>query len=181
MKKSRSSVPLFADSCELGPAPPVRYEGLFATAGLPEPEPPAPPAPPFVAIAVGNTNEGASLPAKPLHCQSRRSSRSSVRIFTQLRKPRATANELKLAFPHFVERGQRITLVHDNGRGLRSHAGSMGAPPPGPEFQMGSEMRDAIFERDEGTDRNSGTLRTLYKAVTPVFNSCSKLCVWWCA
>jgi hypothetical protein len=65
MKKSRSSVPRFPDSCEPGPAPPVRYDGLFATAGLPEPEPPPPPAGPFVAIAVGKTKEGASLPAKP--------------------------------------------------------------------------------------------------------------------
>ena len=65
MKKSRSSVPLFMERCPPGPAPPVRYEGLFATAGLPDPEPPPPPAGPFVAIAVGKTNEGESLPAKP--------------------------------------------------------------------------------------------------------------------
>lgn len=58
-------MPLLADNWEPGPAPPVRYEGLFATAGRPEPEPPAPPAGPLVAIAVGKTNEGASLPAKP--------------------------------------------------------------------------------------------------------------------
>lgn len=65
MKKSRSSVPLLPESCEPGPAPPVRYDGLFATAGLPEPELLPPPAGPLVAIAVGKTNEGASLPAKP--------------------------------------------------------------------------------------------------------------------
>lgn len=58
-------MPLLADNWEPGPAPPVRYEGLFATAGRPEPEPPPPPAGPLVAIAVGKTNEGASLPAKP--------------------------------------------------------------------------------------------------------------------
>ena len=68
MKKSRSSVPLLPDNCEPGPAPPVRYDGLFAIAGRPEPEPPAPPAAPLVAIAVGKTNEGASLPAKPEQC-----------------------------------------------------------------------------------------------------------------
>jgi hypothetical protein len=39
--------------------------GLFATAGRPDPDPPAPPAGPFVAIAVGKTKEGESLPAKP--------------------------------------------------------------------------------------------------------------------
>lgn len=65
MKKSRSSVPRFADKCPPGPAPPVRNEGLFITAGRPEPEPPAPPLAAFVAIAVGKTNEGESLPAKP--------------------------------------------------------------------------------------------------------------------
>lgn len=66
MKKSRSSVPLFtANEPPLPPVPPVRNEGLFATAGRPDPEPPDPPTPPFVAIAVGNTNEGESLPAKP--------------------------------------------------------------------------------------------------------------------
>jgi len=69
MKKSRSSVPLFADKEPPDPAPPVRYEGLFAIAGLPDPDPPLPPTPPFVAIAVGKTNEGESLPAKPVHRQ----------------------------------------------------------------------------------------------------------------
>jgi hypothetical protein len=65
MKKSRSSVPRFPDKCPPGPAPPVRNEGLFATAGRPEPEPPLPPVGPLVAIAVGKTKEGESLPAKP--------------------------------------------------------------------------------------------------------------------
>lgn len=71
MKKSRSSVPRFDDRWPDGPAPPVRKEGLFATPGRPDPEPPAPPAGPFVAIAVGKTNEGESLPAKPVQreCQ----------------------------------------------------------------------------------------------------------------
>jgi hypothetical protein len=53
------------DRCPLGPAPPVRKDGLFATAGRPEPEPPLPPVGPLVAIAVGKTKEGESLPAKP--------------------------------------------------------------------------------------------------------------------
>lgn len=65
IKKSRSSVPLFADNAPPDPVPPVRNDGLFATAGLPDPEPPAPPTPPFVAIAVGKTKDGESLPAKP--------------------------------------------------------------------------------------------------------------------
>ena len=65
MKKSRSSVPRFMDRCPPAPAPPVRYDGLFATEGLPDPEPPLPPPAPLVAIAVGKTKEGESLPAKP--------------------------------------------------------------------------------------------------------------------
>jgi len=69
MKKSRSSVPLFADNAPPAPAPPVRNDGLFATAGRPEPDPPAPPAVLFVAIAVGKTNDGESLPAKPVKNQ----------------------------------------------------------------------------------------------------------------
>ena len=63
MKKSRSSVPRFAATLEPW-APPVKNEGLFATAGRPEPEL-VPPAPDLEAIAVGKTKEGASLPAKP--------------------------------------------------------------------------------------------------------------------
>lgn len=64
MKKSRSSVPRFADRLELAPPPPPRNEGLFATAGR-APELPALPAPALVAIAVGKTKEGESLPANP--------------------------------------------------------------------------------------------------------------------
>jgi len=67
MKKSKSSVPLFADRL-LPLVPPVRNDGLFAIAGRPEPEPPDPPTPPLVAIAVGKTKEGESLPAKPWEC-----------------------------------------------------------------------------------------------------------------
>jgi hypothetical protein len=69
MKKSKSSVPRFIDRWPPDPAPPVRKDGLFATAGRPDPDPPAPPAPPvgpFVAMAVGNTNDGESFPAKPI-------------------------------------------------------------------------------------------------------------------
>lgn len=65
MKKSKSSVPLFPARFPPEPAPPVKKDGLLATAGLPDPEPPAPPAGPFVAIAVGKTKDGESLPAKP--------------------------------------------------------------------------------------------------------------------
>lgn len=59
------------DRCPPGPAPPVKYDGLLATAGRPDPEPPLPVVGPFVAIAVGKTKEGESFPAKPIvvHCQ----------------------------------------------------------------------------------------------------------------
>src|ERR1700742_5182687 len=70
MKKSRSSVPRLPAKFELGPAPPVRYEGLFATAGLPEPDPAAPLPALFMAMAVGKTNEGASFPATPTRDES---------------------------------------------------------------------------------------------------------------
>jgi hypothetical protein len=53
--------------CPPAPAPPVRKDGLFATAGRPAPDPPPPAAGPFVAIAVGKTNEGESFPAKPVY------------------------------------------------------------------------------------------------------------------
>jgi hypothetical protein len=66
IKKSRSSVPRFADNEPPWPAPPVKYEGLFGAAGRPEPVPPEPPTPPFVAMAVGNTKDGASFPANPI-------------------------------------------------------------------------------------------------------------------
>jgi hypothetical protein len=96
MKKSKSSVPRFIDRCPVGPAPPVKYEGLLATAGRPDPELAAPPATLFVAIAVGNTNEGESLPAKPIWpCWSARiSSAAYLGIsHTELRKS-STARSL---------------------------------------------------------------------------------------
>lgn len=65
MKKSKSSVPRFADRWEPAPPPLARKDGLFATGGLPAAEEPALPAPALVAIAVGKTKEGESLPAKP--------------------------------------------------------------------------------------------------------------------
>lgn len=64
MKKSKSSVPRFAERLELAPPPPPRNEGLFATGGRPAELPALPAA--LVAIAVGKTNEGESLPAKPV-------------------------------------------------------------------------------------------------------------------
>lgn len=67
MKKSRSSVPRFADKCPPAPPPEDKKDGLFPTAG--RAPAPALPAPAFVAIAVGKTNEGESFPAKPAGCQ----------------------------------------------------------------------------------------------------------------
>lgn len=87
MKKSRSSVPLFALRLLPGPAPPVRNEGLFATAGRPEPDPAEPPAGPFVAIAVGKTNDGESLPAKPAsYVRKPTDGVGKLRVHTQFRE-----------------------------------------------------------------------------------------------
>jgi hypothetical protein len=71
MKKSRSSVPRLVDRWPVGPAPPVRKDGLFATAGRPDPVPPLPAAGPLVAMAVGKTKEGESLPANPVAAATR--------------------------------------------------------------------------------------------------------------
>ena len=62
MKKSRSSVPRFADRCVLAP-PPDKNAGLFPTVGRPEPV--ALPVPDLVEIAVGKTKDGESFPANP--------------------------------------------------------------------------------------------------------------------
>lgn len=92
IKKSRSSVPLLALRLLLGPAPPVRKEGLFATAGRPDPVPP--PAAPFVAIAVGKTNEGESLPAKPaIYVRSSGGSSGVTGLHTQFRETGAAATD----------------------------------------------------------------------------------------
>jgi hypothetical protein len=131
MKKSRSSVPRFIDRCPPGPAPPVRYDGLLATAGRPDPELAAPPAALFVAMAVGNTNEGESLPAKPIRpcwsariCglsrnQSYRASKIQYRLESKLALL-FTLSSISSAKEHYV--GEDL-LVHDNGRSLRCHAG----------------------------------------------------------
>lgn len=65
MKKSRSSVPRFADRFELAPLELPKNPGLLATGARPEPALPALPAPALLAIPVGKTNEGESLPANP--------------------------------------------------------------------------------------------------------------------
>lgn len=75
MKKSKSSVPRFALRWLPGPAPPVRKDGLFATDGRPDPEPPPPVVGPLVAMAVGKTKEGESFPAKPEAALSANSTR----------------------------------------------------------------------------------------------------------
>lgn len=79
-------MPLFAVRFE-PEVPPVRKVGLFATAGLPEPEPPAPGAPPLVAIAVGKTNEGASFPANPSRSQLHQCLHSGLGDLPSFEKP----------------------------------------------------------------------------------------------
>jgi hypothetical protein len=69
----------------------VRYEGLFATAGLPEPDPAAPPPAAFIAMAVGKTNEGASFPANPRSTRLERRRRREGDDRTQLREPSSAA------------------------------------------------------------------------------------------
>lgn len=143
MKKSRSSVPRFIDRWPPGPAPPVRKEGLFATPGRPDPvPPPAAWAGPLVAIAVGNTNEGESLPAKPRDAQVRRASwkvtqqhsmaypasRTPCRcahIMVSNDPPRPTSPDLSLPSLRRGSDGKRgrHALVHDNGGGLVGHDG----------------------------------------------------------
>lgn len=83
-------MPRFPDRWPPGPAPPVRYEGLFDTAGRPEPVPPAPPPAAFVAMAVGKTKEGESLPAKPVGGWSAQGSAmgQGERLHTKLRVSR---------------------------------------------------------------------------------------------
>jgi hypothetical protein len=89
MKKSKSSVPRFMDRCPPGPAPPVKKVGLFATAGRPDPDPPDPPvAAPFVAIAVGKTKEGESLPAKPADsCKRTEDANCYIKAYPALNSP----------------------------------------------------------------------------------------------
>lgn len=101
IKKSKSSVPLFADRAPPDPVPPVRKEGLLATAGLPEPDAPVLPTPPFVAMAVGNTKEGESLPAKPVCslCQLASVQRGFVLGRTKLREAR-TAVSMSASIPN---------------------------------------------------------------------------------
>jgi hypothetical protein len=117
MKKSRSSVPLFAATFEPC-APPVRNEGLLATAGRPEPLPP-PPAPDLEAMAVGKTKDGASLPAKPgvgrLDLVRFRSDRgTNLALRSQCRYLSVSACVVFLGVD---------VLVHDNGWGLGRHGG----------------------------------------------------------
>lgn len=83
MKKSKSSVPRFIERWPPAPAPPVKNEGLLATAGLPDPDPPLLAAGPLVAIAVGNTKEGESLPANPTSppCKRTEAADGSLQIY----------------------------------------------------------------------------------------------------
>ena len=131
MKKSRSSVPLFAESCPPGPAPPVRYEGLFAIAGRPEPVPVPPLADPFVAIAVGKTKEGESLPAKPVSRVNRIIQRQASVIEyhrPSFEKPVPLRTRMLVgSYDTSVKRRLKShlreihILVHDNGRRLSGH------------------------------------------------------------
>jgi hypothetical protein len=116
MKKSRSSVPRFIERWPVGPAPPVRNEGLFATAGRPEPVPPLPPAGPFVAMAVGKTKEGESLPAKPVDRRKVNNELASVKAWTSDDAHESTGNWWKEAVLRTEGRGiviYRLTKLRE--------------------------------------------------------------------
>jgi hypothetical protein len=131
MKKSRSSVPRFIDRCPPGPAPPVRYEGLLATAGRPDPEPPLPAAGPLVAIAVGKTKEGESLPAKPArHWLTSPDQKWLLTTYQASRNPYRWRQGISIfcstqprQFFELREGSWWVgnVLVHDNGGSLGSH------------------------------------------------------------
>lgn len=126
------------ERCPPGPAPPVRYDGLFATAGLPEPEPPPPAAGPFVAIAVGKTKEGESLPAKPGSTDRqpvRREYEQQSNDIPSLEKPVPLLHRVsfldaiicRCTLQRKAATRNGNVLVHDNGRRMGSHGGEKAA------------------------------------------------------
>lgn len=122
MKKSRSSVPRFPERWPLGPAPPVKKEGLFATAGRPEPELPPPPVGPRVAMAVGKTKEGESLPAKPgASCYYEWCHVLAEYLIPSFEYPVPLQASVSTQSQCKGPQAARSLLVHDNGGGLRRH------------------------------------------------------------
>ena len=112
---------------------------MFATAGRPEPElpPPAPPVGPRVAMAVGKTKDGESLPAKPgTHCYYRRSGMAdgtgipSFEYPVPLQACVSTQSQCE----GLVHRQLGSLLVHDNGGRVVGHfglqEGDVGAQSP---------------------------------------------------
>jgi hypothetical protein len=99
---------------------------LLATAGLPDPELPPPAPAPFVAIAVGKTKEGESLPANPGACQQTRGGLSGADMKSHL-----VLRTLCRYYDHMISAkkfGNDVSnskgghlLVHDNGGGLGRH------------------------------------------------------------
>ena len=126
---------------------------MFPTEGLPDPDPPAPPlAGPFVAIAVGNTKDGESFPAKPIHSlsawQNGRASEELPRLamaHTKLGEARAAAMlTLARCGEGLGQAGD--ALVHDNGRSLVGHGG---------EICCGEQRTRSVME----AERSSGVRR----------------------
>jgi hypothetical protein len=94
----------------------------LATAGRPEPELPPPPVGPLVAMAVGKTKEGESLPAKPgrsLLLQTRLD--ASIVGHTKLRVSRTAAGKGQYAIAAGGRQAAGSLLVHDNGGSLGRH------------------------------------------------------------
>ena len=100
---------------------------MFATAGRPEPElpPPAPPVGPRVAMAVGKTKDGESLPAKPGgHCYYRQGAGADGTRIPSFEYPvplQACVSTQSQCSSVKAQLGS--LLVHDNGGGLGRHRG----------------------------------------------------------
>jgi hypothetical protein len=91
-------------------------------AGRPEPELPPPPVGPLVAIAVGKTKEGESLPAKPggsLLLQTRLD--ANIVCHTKLRVSRTAAGKGQYTIAAGGRQAAGSLLVHDNGGSLGGH------------------------------------------------------------
>lgn len=101
----------------------MRNDGLFPTAGRPDPDPPAPPAGPLVAIAVGKTKDGESFPAKPVNCGQYATSLGRLRgdSYQAWRSPCRWMPQI--SYDSSVRGGWGLVsiLVHDNGGSLVRH------------------------------------------------------------
>lgn len=127
---------------------------MFATAGR-EPELPALPAPALVAIAVGKTKDGESLPANPkgvllAACWTTFSQfhYAAACTPTKLGVTGTARGGGLVSTCRSIHGGASDSLVHDNGRGLVGHGGDMKA---GPIFKI--ESAESMGEGDYEVNR----------------------------